>query len=326
MANSYGLRDCSTQLPTIYTNSLLTPTIADHVGGVVYINGYPDTCWTVVLGTASSAPVAVTILNSYEKCEECQAAIPPAPTIYKLNDCKKITPSLYTTALLTPGIDTADVVYLIEYPDTCWTVTTTPSGSTSAYTIINRYSTCLECINAIPAPPINVFRLIDCVDPEVVMYSFSEELSNVIGKVVHITAYPTNCLSVDVVQYDNQTTVDVSILVNDYGILQIFDDCQCCLPLPDPAPVKYTRVIPKPDKKYYQILQSQCDIKANIKFADNYYRLYKKLKHGMNSMCDNVDLDSAWIKKQLSDLATINNPTACVITTPVEPIICPEPS
>ena len=106
-------------------------------------------------------------------------------------------------------------------------------------------------------------------------------------------------------------------------IIQGYDDCLCCT---GPEPVKYVRSEPKPDRIFYQIAESQCDITANIKFANAYYALFKKLKHGMGNCCDNLDMDKLWIGKELSDYAIINDPTACVITTPVTPVICPEPS
>ena len=106
-------------------------------------------------------------------------------------------------------------------------------------------------------------------------------------------------------------------------LIEGYDDCLCCT---GPEPIKYTRVIPKPDRHFYQVTQGQCDINANVKFAEGYYRLFKTLKYGIANACDNINLDKLWIKKNLSDLAVINDPTACTITTPVTPVICPEPS
>ena len=329
MANLYGLRDCSNQLPTIYTNTLLTPTIINYLGGVIYISDYPDTCWLVVLGASIDIPVPVTILANFEKCEECIAAIPPDPPLFRLADCTDNTNFIYTTEALTTGIsgNIGGIVFLSEYLDKCWKVGVVPSGPIPlAYNIINTFLKCTDCIAALPPVPLYVFRLVNCLDPLQVIYSFTEELGDAVGQVVNLTGYEDICWQVSTVVFSDQTVQIISIAINDYGVRQIFDDCICCLPSPEPDPVKYTRVIPKPDRKFYQILQSQCDINANVKFADNYYRLFKKLKYGMNSMCDNVDLDKVWIKKQLSDLAVINDPTACVITPAPVPIICPDPS
>ena len=106
-------------------------------------------------------------------------------------------------------------------------------------------------------------------------------------------------------------------------ITDSYTDCACFL---GPEPVKYTRVIPKPDRHFYQVTQGQCDIDANIKFAEGYYRLFKELKHGIQNTCDNINFNKLWIKKNLSDLAVINDPTACTAVTPTPTVICPEPT
>lgn len=171
----------------------------------------------------------------------------------------------------------------------------------------------------------DVYALYDCNNQEEPLYSNDPSLSIATGKVINIVGSDL-CWQVSLVEFDNQTFTNVTIATNEGGYLQIFDDCQCCLPIPEPVPVKYTRVIPKPDRKFYQIKQSQCDVTGNIRFAEGYYRLFKTLKYGIANACDNINLEKLWIKKNLSDLAMINDPTACIITTPVTPVVCPEPS
>ena len=95
---------------------------------------------------------------------------------------------------------------------------------------------------------------------------------------------------------------DVLIITDSYA------DCACFL---GPEPVKYTRVIPKPDRFFYKIDQSQCDITANIQFGEAYYKLFKTLKYGIHDQCDTLDLSKVWIKKELSDYALMYDPTLC---------------
>lgn len=254
-----------------------------------------------------------------------------AVTNCELIDCNEVVSDLYTTATLTPAIASlvlgVSVVRLAEYPDTCFRVIkpVSPVGPAQAYTITNVFSdstqanNCEECTENI-----QLYILEDCLEEASPIYTFTE-LSAVVGKVVKLEDDDDICRSVSTVVYDDQQTTDVTILLNDAGVPQIFADCECCLPAPEPAPVKYTRVTPKPDRKFYQIKESQCDITGNIRFAEGYYRLFKKLKYGIDSACDNINLDKLWIKKSLSDLAMINDPTACTITPAPEPIICPEP-
>jgi len=322
MASFYVLRECNAALPSIYTTTSLSPGISAYLGQVVQIAGYPDNCWIVIQQVGTAVPESVTVLSSYIDCQTCQTAGPPSPIIYKLSDCNKELPNLYTNDLLTPGVASSvgGVIYIAEYPGTCWSVIASLTGSPVAFTLINSYEKCAECIAAIPEPPINVFILQDCLETEDPIYSFSSDLLPLIGKVVNIVGSEA-CWGVSTVVYNEQALNEVTIATNEADVPQIFDDCTCCLPAPEPAPVKYTRVIPKPDRHFYQITQSQCDIQGNIRFANAYYRLFKNLKYGVNSQCDTVSLDRVWIKKQLSDLAVINDPTACVITTPVTPVL-----
>jgi hypothetical protein len=247
-------------------------------------------------------------------------------------DCNDSLPNLRTTVGLTPALATFPsnpdvvpfIVYLAEYPNTCWRVSKAGTPVTNlAYNVLNTYSQCVTCIDAIP-PVVNVYILRDCLEVEDPIYSFTSELADAVGQVVKLEGSDL-CWGVSTVAYDEQTITAVTIATNDADVPQIFDDCECCLPAPEPTPAKYVRVIPKPDRKFYQIKQSQCDITANIRFAEGYYRLFKQLKHGIDSMCDNINLEKLWIKKNLSDLAMINDTTACVITSTPVAIVCPEP-
>jgi hypothetical protein len=157
----------------------------------------------------------------------------------------------------------------------------------------------------------NVYKLINC-QTKLSFYSDTNLLAYV-GSVITIQEEP-GCWSVEFGTAEILTSVT---------LIQGYDDCLCCT---GPEPVKYTRVIPKPDRHFYQVTQGQCDINANVKFAEGYYRLFKTLKYGIANACDNINLDKLWIKKNLSDLAVINDPTACTITAPVTPVICPDPS
>jgi hypothetical protein len=250
-------------------------------------------------------------------------------------DCNEALPDLRTSVGATPALSTFPsnpdvvpfIVYLAEYPETCWRVS--KSGGPAAilpYNVLNTFPECVTCIEAIPEPPVvNVYLLTDCLEVEDPIYSFTSELADAVGKVVKLEGSDL-CWGVSTVVFDEQTITDVTIATNEADVPQIFDDCECCLPTPEPTPVKYTRVIPKPDRKFYQIKESQCDIQGNIRFAEGYYRLFKTLKYGIANACDNINLEKLWIKKNLSDLAVINDPTGCIITTPVTPVICPEPS
>ena len=255
-----------------------------------------------------------------------------ALTNCELIDCNEVIPDLYTTATLTPAITSliggVSVVQLAEYPNTCFRVVkpANPIAIAEAYTIANVYSSSTQVTNCIDCKAdIVLYLLEDCLEVEDPIYSFTTELATALNKVVHLDGYEDICWSVSTIVYDEQITQDVVIAVNTADVPQIFDDCECCLPTTPVAPVKYVRSEPKADRTFYKIAQSQCDITANIKFANAYYNIFKQIRYGIASNCE-VDESKILLKKELSDLATLYDPTACTITTPVTPVICPEPT
>ena len=315
----YQLNPCSqTGNAIIVSNDL-----SSYVDGYVQID---SACYyvTAVLNCENSVNISYTTINAITDCSECVTQ----PVTYGLRDCSNELPTIYTTEELTPGISTylGDVVYVEGYPNNCWIVVNL-GGLPEALVILDNFKTCEECIAGIPIPvPPTVYQLTNCLNPAQFLFTLNSDFAQAVDQVVKVTEDPDYCFIVTEVAFDDQTITSLTILENAQGVLQIFEDCECCLPAPEPTPVKYTRVIPKPDRQFYQITQSQCDISSNIKFAEAYYRLFKNLKYGVNSQCDTVDLNKIWIKKQLSNLAVINDPTACTITPAPEPIICPDPS
>lgn len=100
------------------------------------------------------------------------------------------------------------------------------------------------------------------------------------------------------------------------------ENCECCLPPPAPEPeplVRYPYIL---TKIYNRITVGECDIEANKKFGEAIYDLVKKMKFGIETNCP-INLDQAFIDKELSDLQSIYNPDLCII--PVEETCCPEP-
>ena len=185
-------------------------------------------------------------------------------------------------------------------------------------------------VNTQSGCPIICYHLEPCGGGPSFNYSFdnSGEIYEYIDTAVTIEAVndiPAGTYYLSVYCSYNPSLGEDSCCGNAESTLIITDsyvDCACFL---GPEPVKYTRVIPKPDRRFYQITQGQCDIDANIKFAEGYYRLFKELKHGIQNACDNINFNKLWIKKSLSDLAVINDPTACTTVTPTPTVICSEP-
>lgn len=84
----------------------------------------------------------------------------------------------------------------------------------------------------------------------------------------------------------------------------VFADCVCCDPPDLPDPELYVPTPPEIDKHTYRVCESQCDIDANKEFASAQYDLFKQKQYGIASCC-NINLDKAWIAKELSDFSKI---------------------
>jgi photosystem II stability/assembly factor-like uncharacterized protein len=325
MTSSVANVTCYLLTPCAQTGNAITASNSELDGYIDTYVSIDGSCFYVTEAEDCNNTIQITY-SSLISVDDCNACNAPEP-VYAIRDCTGLQPTQYTTEALTPGISgyLGDILYIAGYPNTCWLVVEQSGDTPQAITILNDFGDCAECTGQLPGPP-PVYELTNCLDPLTIRYTYNSQFDQAIGLVVHLNLDPDECWLVAQIEFDGQDTFDVSILENEEGVLQIFEDCECCLPTPEPAPIKYTRVIPKPDKKYYQVKQSQCDVTSNTRFAQAYYNLFKRLKYGISAECDTLDINKLWIKKQLSDLAMTADPTACP-ATPVEPIekVCPEP-
>ena len=144
----------------------------------------------------------------------------------------------------------------------------------------------------------------------------SSDLALYVGSVVNIAEYPGNCYTVL-----GPYTEDTGCPCDYYTVTDAHKDCSCCLP---DEPEVFVRTTQKPVKKYYHITDSECEIRTNTRFADNYYRLFQGLNYGIKNCCDDVNFDKLWIEKELSDYSKINLPDQCVpAPIPATPEECP---
>lgn len=170
-----------------------------------------------------------------------------------------------------------------------------PSIFTEIESIDAVFSTCDECIPY-------YYVLTGCEDEENIIYAEpSDELETNIDLVVQIEieGIPT-CFSVE--QFHNfpeNELVSVTIYQGGYA------DCECCLPQPVPEPVKFVRTTQAPVKQFYRILDSECDIRINSKFAENYFELYGTLHYGIQARPSAVNLDKLWIQMQLNEYSKL---------------------
>lgn len=303
----YRLDDCAEVLPSIVTQTDLS----DYAlaGNVLNIEGY-DACWTVtkIEDSLCSEHVDVIVTEVFESCLACNPS-------YALYNCGEVDLVLYTTQDFSAYVTPSKTVQLVEYPTSCWQVgiNTNPDFAPEVLTVSgDPYDSCETCI------PI-YYLLTNCDTQEIILAEPTDELLANDGLVINIEEQ-AGCWTVHKYQ-EFPDEVLISVTITQGG----FADCSCCLPTPAPEPTVFTRTIQDPVKKFYHITDSECDIRVNTKFADNYYRLFQGLKYGLKNCCGDVNFDKLWITKELSDYSLINPPDVCIVTTPDEVILdCPE--
>lgn len=131
----------------------------------------------------------------------------------------------------------------------------------------------------------------------------STDLTFYVGSVVKLNDYPENCYTVY-----GPYTEDTGCPCAFYTVKDSFPDCECCI---GPIPTPWVRSTQEPVKDHTLIQVSDCDIQTNKKFAENYYKLFKGLKYGIEDCCKGINYDKLWIQKELSDYAMLKDPNLC---------------
>lgn len=129
------------------------------------------------------------------------------------------------------------------------------------------------------------------------------DLTFYVGSVVKLSDYPENCYTVY-----GPYTEDTGCPCAYYTVSDSFPDCECCI---GPIPVPWVRFVQEPVRDHTVVRISECDIQTNKKFAENYYKLFKGLKYGIENCCNGIDYDKLWIQKELSDYSLLKDPDLC---------------
>lgn len=302
----YRLDDCAEVLPSIITQTDLSDYVS--AANVLNIEG-SDACWTVtkIEDSLCSENVDVIVTEVFESCQACNPS-------YALYNCNDVSIVIYTTQDFSAYVTPSKTVQLVEYADACWQVgiNTNETFVPEIITVSgDPYTSCTECI------PV-YYTLSNCEIEQVIYAEPTAELLANDGLVVNIEEQ-TGCWTVErFQQFTEEILVPVTVTQGGYA------DCTCCLPTPAPEPTVFTRTTQQPVKKFYHITDTECEIRVNTRFADNYYRLFQGLKYGLKNCCGDVNFDKLWITKELSDYSLINPPDVCVpVVTTVVVDTCP---
>lgn len=247
--------------------------------------------------------------------------------IVQINDPLHFPEQYYTIISSCQALDTDPICYectsspnrinddtgdLLDY----WSATTFGSDCPN----VNRAYVLLNCKS-----DFTFSRVQDIVQTPNTALVTSTDMTAYVGMVVNIIEYPDNCFEV-LGPYDSNTGCPC----DEFTIVNAYPDCECCFPPVEDQEVdccdipKYTQ---KPVKKFYHIVDSECEIRDNQKFGNSYYKLFNEVKNGIQNCCGNIDFDKLWIKKELSDYSRINPSDQCITIVPpiVEPCEGPDP-
>ena len=302
----YELTDCDGVADPIVTNTDLSDYFDES--NIINIQG-SDVCWEITKLPDALCPeaVAVIVTNVFNDCLACNPS-------YALYNCTDENVVIYTIQDFSAYVTPSKTVQLVEYADACWQVgiNTNETFVPEIITVSgDPYTSCTECI------PV-YYTLTNCETEQVIYAEPTAELLANDGLVVNIEE-ETGCWTVERFQeFTEEILVSVTITQGGYA------DCTCCLPTPAPEPTVFTRTTQQPVKKFYHITDTECEIRVNTRFADNYYRLFQGLKYGLKNCCGDVNFDKLWITKELSDYSLINPPDACIpVVTTVVVDTCP---
>jgi len=174
----------------------------------------------------------------------------------------------------------------------------------------NAYNDVYVLTNCLANVVVNNNNIDSIQDTPLLALVTSSDLYLYTDMIVKIEGYPDNCYKVS----GPFTPGEGASLRPTYTIANAYSTCECCLPAaPEPSCCEIPKYTQKPAKDFFRITVSDSEIKANTNFANNYYKLFMGIRHGIHSCCTGIDYDKLWIDKEISDLESINYSTCQVI-------------
>jgi hypothetical protein len=235
--------------------------------------------------------------------------------LLEINDPTNFPETFYTfqTFCLVPSAPSISCTTCIDAPDRItddignsfpfWTVSEQLiCPNNNAYNDVYVLTNCLA--NVVVT---NVDAIIN--SPELAIVT-STNLFLYVDMIVKIDGYADKCYTVS----GPYTPGEGASVRPTVTIVDAYSTCACCLPpAPDPDCCEIPKYIQKPAKDFFRITVSDSEIKANTNFANNYYKLFMGIRHGVHSCCTGIDYDQLWIDKEISDLESINYSTCEVV-------------
>lgn len=244
--------------------------------------------------------------------------------LLEINDPANFSETYYTfqSFCTVPGIVSSSCTACTSSPDriTDTYAESLPLWNTSAELVCpnnNPYNDVYVLTNC--SANVTVTNVDEIVNLPLLAMVTSTNLFLYVNMTVKIDGYPDYCYTVS----GPFTPGEGASLRPEFTVVEAYSGCECCLP-PSPEPdcceiPKYTQ---KPAKDFFRITVSDFEIKANSVFANNYYKLFMGIRHGVHTCCTGIDYDQIWIDKRKSDLESIKHsscekvvPALCLFIT-----------
>lgn len=294
----FRLLNCITQAVIITSTDL-----SANIGQTVVISGQSG-CWQVSSAVDCVGAVAVVITASYASCDLCVPC-------FLLRNCQNELQTIATDVNLSSYL--GQVVQIVDYPDICWTVSTSSNCRQAAVVQISKaFSNCTACTK-------KCFMLTDCSGEEPPIIT-DTDLGVYVGEVVQIKDCGDRCWTVNL--------SDSCVGAVAVQVMKSFRTCDTCNPpLVCPAPELLHQRKVKPGYNTPGCSPEYTE-KVNCEFAEQIYNQVKKRRYGISVCCED-DYQKWFIKKQLLDLRAIYDPnlckTVCPVTCPTDCPPCPVP-
>ena len=202
------LTDCEGIEDNIYATY---NSIENYIDGdtILKINGYPNTCWNFREISECECAIEVTVISSWQDCEECRKC-----KGFKLTNCENSTYVKYTTNNLSEYIGKS-----VEFEDCpgCWTVECMEIAPPADQNLIVSYSfnNCKDCLSTF-------WKLTPCQGDKEPIFTDTNLLAYV-GFIITLDNIPETCWTLEEVR-DLEGQTFETVFLNTY-----YTDCIACI-------------------------------------------------------------------------------------------------
>lgn len=283
------LTPCCPGKEPVYTNN---DSFASYEGLALVIPSLDaNTCWIYSQGTnghdGEAVSVNITDAYVYADCATC-TFVNPCAIVPTLENC------------------------------TCYTVSSTQCQNSISLILTGPLDTGLTCEACLTSREPKCYLLVNCVSQETIITNTN--LEDYVGSVIKLLeTCPDKCWRV----FDSE---DCQGAISVAQAIEVFTDCDTCLPPVPEVPVNLKTRAVKPGF-YTTGCSPEYTLKTNCRFAEMVYSNMLTKRYGITPCCSIADTNKWLLDKKILDLDAIYDPSLCVSTiTRCCPVTCLEVS